>query len=294
MSGKSGKSGQHTVFAANLRTLCALQTSIADICRDTGINRQQFNKYLAGRAIPSARILRKICQRLGVNEDAILSSPLKPGHADGRPSPLLSPPRLPQLGRELDRLFSLFLPDLRGLGRLDEQDFGAGAYHVYFPFSGFNGHVMRSYQEVWWHKDLLMFTRFTRIKEPEKREVMVLGRHFGVAVAAKGEISLVARNRAPPYQISVINIQPDIFLKRFFVGLSITHGAGWPLACRVVMEKLDPSRTRRENLKPCGVVPLPDRSVPDFVRNVLKPDTERGPTLQLPDLDEIVAARFGR
>jgi transcriptional regulator with XRE-family HTH domain len=292
MSGKSSKSGQHTIFSANLRHLCAMQTSIADVCRDTGINRQQFNKYMAGRAIPSARVLRKICQRLGVSEDALLSSPLKGANAQAAASALSAPARLPQLGRELDRLFNLFLPDLRDNGQLLNGDFGAGAYHVYFPFSGFSGYVLRSYQEVWWHKDLLMFTRLTRLKEMNTPEVMLFGRHFGVAIASKGEISLIARNRASPYQISVLNIQPELLFKRHFVGLSVTHGAGWPLACRVVLEKLSPARSRRENLRTCGVMPLDDASVPPFVQDALKNDAARGPTLQLPNLDEIVGARL--
>ncbi len=288
MTVKTGKSGYHSAFAANLRQLCALQTSIADVCRDTGINRQQFNKYLAGRAIPSARILRKICQRLEVSEDALLSAPLKGGH--GAYHPLVAAPRVPQLGRELDRLLKLFLPDLREAGRVMLQDFGPGAYHVYFPFRGSSSHVLRSYQEVWWQKDLLMFTRLTRLKEPGQREDMGFGRHFGVALASRGEVSLLARNRTSPHQISMINIPPVTVLKNYFVGLSITHGAGLPLASRVVIERLDPEARRRDHLKLCGVMPADDPRIPGFVQNVLKPETQRGPTLLLPNIDEIVGA----
>jgi transcriptional regulator with XRE-family HTH domain len=290
MTIKTGKSGHHSAFAANLRQLCALQTSIADVCRDTGINRQQFNKYLSGRAIPSARILRKICQRLEVSEDALLSGPLKAGHGHGSQSSLVTAPRVPQLGRELDRLFKLFLPDLRETSRTLLQDFAPGAYHVYFPFRGSSAHVLRSYQEVWWHNGLLMFTRLTRLKEPGRREDMGFGRHFGVALASRSEVSLLARNRAAPHQISMINIPPVLVLKKYFVGLSITHGAGVPLASRVVVERLDAEARRRDHLRPCGVLPADDPRIPGFVQNVLKPEVERGPTLQLPNTDEIVGA----
>lgn len=57
-----------SAFAKNLRWLCDGQPSIASVCRDTGINRQQFNRYLAGTAIPSAQVMRVICMRFGVAE----------------------------------------------------------------------------------------------------------------------------------------------------------------------------------------------------------------------------------
>lgn len=61
-------------FAANLRWLCETQPSIASVCRQTGINRQQFNRYLAGNAIPSAEVMRRICALFGVPEAAMFLS----------------------------------------------------------------------------------------------------------------------------------------------------------------------------------------------------------------------------
>lgn len=87
----SGPTGGHVVFAANLRRLCNSTTSIADICRDTGINRQQFNKYLAGRSVPSARVLRKICQRLGVSETVLLGNHCLQMVPKKAPAQVLSP-----------------------------------------------------------------------------------------------------------------------------------------------------------------------------------------------------------
>ena len=47
-------------IGANLRKLCSLHKSVAEVSRKLGINRQQFNKYLSGDAIPSLRNLRRI------------------------------------------------------------------------------------------------------------------------------------------------------------------------------------------------------------------------------------------
>lgn len=57
-----------SAFATNLRWLCNREPSIASVCRETGINRQQFNRYLAGTAIPSAQVMRVICTKFGVAE----------------------------------------------------------------------------------------------------------------------------------------------------------------------------------------------------------------------------------
>lgn len=44
----------------NLMTLVESCRSVADLCRKVDVNRQQFNKYLAGQHLPSQKILQKI------------------------------------------------------------------------------------------------------------------------------------------------------------------------------------------------------------------------------------------
>jgi transcriptional regulator with XRE-family HTH domain len=64
--------GMHEDFAANLRLLCSYRGSIAEVCRQLKINRPQFNRYLGGRHLPSAHILRRLCDFFGVEEHEIL------------------------------------------------------------------------------------------------------------------------------------------------------------------------------------------------------------------------------
>lgn len=62
-------------FSKNLRFLCAESGSIAQVCRDIGINRQQFNRYLNGSGMPSAHNLRRIARHFNINEgDFVLDS----------------------------------------------------------------------------------------------------------------------------------------------------------------------------------------------------------------------------
>lgn len=55
-------------FSKNLRSLMGSEASTAALCRQIGINRQQFNKYLAGEHLPSRRNLALIARHFGVAE----------------------------------------------------------------------------------------------------------------------------------------------------------------------------------------------------------------------------------
>ena len=61
-----------TAFSKELREHCMRIGSIARVCKGTGINRQQFNKYLAGQTLPSARNMWKICDYLGVSVEHLM------------------------------------------------------------------------------------------------------------------------------------------------------------------------------------------------------------------------------
>ena len=62
-------------FRQNLALLCSYFPSISEVCRKLDINRQQFNKYLAGSAHPSRRNMRRICDFFGVSEAELLMEP---------------------------------------------------------------------------------------------------------------------------------------------------------------------------------------------------------------------------
>ena len=61
------------VVAKELKRLVLARGTISQACNATSINRQQFNKYLAGQVLPGARNMRKICSYLGVSEEGLIS-----------------------------------------------------------------------------------------------------------------------------------------------------------------------------------------------------------------------------
>jgi hypothetical protein len=57
---------QSTPFSINLRHACSMRKSVSEICRQLGINRQQFNRYVNGEAAPSPHNLARIAAFFGV------------------------------------------------------------------------------------------------------------------------------------------------------------------------------------------------------------------------------------
>lgn len=61
------------VLGSNLRHLTRNTASISEMCREIGVNRTQFNRYLTGSAFPRPDVLFRICQHFGVDANILLS-----------------------------------------------------------------------------------------------------------------------------------------------------------------------------------------------------------------------------
>ena len=57
---------------ANLRLLCSYGRSITAVCRQIGINRQQFTKYMAGTSRPGLSNVRRIADHFGLEDYELL------------------------------------------------------------------------------------------------------------------------------------------------------------------------------------------------------------------------------
>ncbi len=60
------------IFGENLRMLSADYPSVAGLCRDLGINRTQFNRYLSGESFPRPDVLHRICKFFGTDARILL------------------------------------------------------------------------------------------------------------------------------------------------------------------------------------------------------------------------------
>lgn len=60
------------IFGRNLQSLAARAGSVSQLCRDLGINRTQFLRYLNGSAFPRPDVLQRICAHFGVDARILL------------------------------------------------------------------------------------------------------------------------------------------------------------------------------------------------------------------------------
>ncbi|MCH2164321.1 MAG: helix-turn-helix transcriptional regulator [Marinovum sp.] len=121
------------MFGANLKHLCRQAKSISALCRDLGINRTQFNRYLSGESFPRPDVLHRICSFFQVDA-RILLEPVEEIRYDR--GFLLSHPTLaPFLGPESTDIPQSTLPDglYRFLRRsfIEQDKFVEGLVFVY-------------------------------------------------------------------------------------------------------------------------------------------------------------------
>lgn len=77
-------------FGRNLRELTKPYRSISGLCRELGINRTQFNRYLAGESFPRPEILAQICAFFEVDAQTLLGPFVRRKKAQiGREHPFL-------------------------------------------------------------------------------------------------------------------------------------------------------------------------------------------------------------
>lgn len=60
------------MFGANLRLLADTYPSVSQLCRELGINRTQFNRYLSGESFPRPDVLHRICTFFDVDARILL------------------------------------------------------------------------------------------------------------------------------------------------------------------------------------------------------------------------------
>lgn len=60
------------MFGANLRQLSGAYPTVSALCRQLGINRTQFNRYLSGESFPRPDVLDRICRFFDVDARILL------------------------------------------------------------------------------------------------------------------------------------------------------------------------------------------------------------------------------
>ena len=193
------------VFGQNLRILCQKHSSISSICRDLGINRTQFNRYLSGESFPRPDVLHRICTFFKTDA-RILLEPLQ--QIEARSEGALSHPEMREYfgPKETDILPEIF-PS--GFFRFSRHSFGEKSRFV----QGLIFVYKKNYQ---------MFLRGMEAKEAvagQGLDANAKTREFrGFVIAQEGGVAMLAfRRGSTSCSFSYLSPTPS-FQNNFWLG----------------------------------------------------------------------------
>lgn len=241
----------HRNFADNLRGLCARHGSIAAVCSGIGMNRQQFNKYLAGSTLPNGPALEKICRFFSVDAESLFRDPQASGHAI--PAGLLN----------------LAAAAGGGTAAMRRSTLRPGCHYFYMPWPRDPAKCVRAALYVYEKDGATLFSRFTKYRTPGIRQRYALsGRHDGIVLESDKAKYLLATSRKGLGELTLVSIGIESALSQDFMsGLALSMDpSGSPVAMRVALEYRGSGALLRRTISDACVLPLADPSIPEEVR----------------------------
>jgi transcriptional regulator with XRE-family HTH domain len=268
----------HKQFSENLRALCLKRGTIAEVCRDIEINRQQFNKYLSGASLPNPATMAKLAKYFAVDQIEFFQSPgalRGTVHDDshvGLHKLLLS---IPGVLTHLDRAASQSL-------NVPVQE---GCYHIHYPWLFDPALLVRSVVVIFSSNGFTFFRRYTRLQTgtSEKLRHYPRGWHEGMVFRHEGNVCFLGRNAVGFGEVSLQTFAFENFLTEDAItGLSLVV-TPWGEYCslRATLSYFGPIASFRKALRLAKIGPIAKSSVPPFVRHsVTSPLTSSIPQLR--------------
>jgi transcriptional regulator with XRE-family HTH domain len=240
-------------FAKNLLTLCKSYRSISEVCRLTGVNRQQFGRYLNGTYRPSRHNLWLICDALGVQESDLMlpaadfktlfDSKALGVHRSKGASWLRKYPEIPVTSSD---------PSLRKY---------LGWYHSYSYSFGWPNWVIRSLVSVHEHQGRVVSKRIERVRDPIYGERFVY--KFDGTVSLNSERLFIIEkdsllNSGFTLKVLFCTHRSHVnFLMGLVTGTSMRTD-NIPTSARVMLEYLGRTVDAKAELRKCGMF-IPSR-----------------------------------
>lgn len=246
-------------FSKNLKHICAERVSIAQVCREIGINQQQFNRYLSGSGMPSAHNLRRICLYFDVLERDLLADGggfiAERGQLNkNRPSVQKDP-------------FSNAFPG--DLSRLRQY---VGTYHIHFLSPSWPGHIMIGAAFLDEQNGQVNVRTIERGLGPS-RERLQRARYDGRSSFHGSRIFVVEFESEQEGSISETVLYPAHRQQRTYLR-GMTLGLAWrprrmPYASRIIWKRVENRVSVREALGKCGIHAIDGHNIDPTVRNFL-------------------------
>ena len=273
-----------TAFSKELREHCMRIGSIARVCKGTGINRQQFNKYLAGQMLPSARNMWKICDYLGVSVEHLMvdQATVPPGENF-------------LFNSEID--FSAICSSFGGLhaqGQLAQGVLQNGFYHNFLPVLGHPNLVEG------WLVHVMNGSGGGQIQTCRNsfHNAGTMGyaanhvRHGGPVVYGPSEACLIGSAQASRLLrgITFVNLQ-SVTAPDFFSTMFLTCRPDGPLAVSGVMKFLGAGCTVRSALAGLAIIGLDDPTLDPVIAQMRRATPAAGTNWMQSITDKNLRAR---
>ncbi len=254
-------------FAANLRYICDQRGSISHICRKIQINRQQFNKYLSGRHLPSSANIRAIADHFGLDPE-ILFSPADEVRAliDGNFFGTLSRLRAePQVQKFLTAILSV--PD-------SAEQALVGVYDRYQFSSIYPRKILRASLCIYRGKDMLQHVYVEHFPSPDDPgKTAYTFKYHGFILPIQGRLFTVDFETVQRNEMTFgIYSSVQRSSKRFIMGITSGVAATMfrqPFSTRIALHYRGPGLLKREDLSKTTTLDLNDPSIPREVRAYL-------------------------
>jgi transcriptional regulator with XRE-family HTH domain len=268
----------HNIFADNLRQECSRFRTIADVCLGIGINRQQFNKYLAGLSIPNTLTLRRICEFLEISEqDLFLNKTGKSEQIN-----IVNPKNMNS--RSLRNGPFGFLVRASDKFDFSHELLEEGNYYCYFPLQNVPGMLLRSLLVVKNEGQHFSFVRLTVFAFASGgTKCFARGRHSGTIFRTRSQIYLLGVNRHSPFQLSLMSI--DIGGMKpldYCTGHTITHTGHGLENMPTCIVRLGGRKDVRTIIKALGVVHESDPTVEPAALYGLRSKSSQSTSVHLP------------
>lgn len=245
----------------NLRLLCSYARSVSEVCRRSGINRQQFNRYLTGESRPSLKTVRRLCDFFGLDDHELFL-----GQGEFRQLIKVRPVR-PGANRDPTREFLDALQP-RVDGHIRDAYKYLGFYFSYFRSSRHPEFIYRNLVQIREDDGALVSKQVNRLSGDNVGLPHWL-RFTGIVYGAGDRIVVTEREpRAGNSIWHTVLFTTDYDRPSHLVGLllGVTPEVAHQIICyRTIWEYLGPSVQLKECLRRCGRLPATEPGISSYV-----------------------------
>lgn len=246
-----------------LRELSARKGSIARVCRDLGVNRQQFNRYLSGDITPRLPMLQKLARYFDVSMESLMG-----GERQVAPALPDTPPS--DFATQTGHIFAKILHDTQAQSPSFLKD-GFYIQHYLLRRHGYSVISMPLYIRT----SKLGPVLFKRNLKLMLNDMEVRCKFDGFVFSIKDKSHILYYNTTMNNSIGILQFShqiygyPNLFAGIYLVKSSIN--AGDSLSGRTLLEYLGPKLKFSQFRNRLGCRNIDDPAIPDIVRAKLMP-----------------------